>query len=72
MKVYTYSEARQSLARLLREAQDGAEIRIRRRDGQEFVVSPTTQVASPLDVDGVDVAISASEIVDIVREVRHR
>ena len=72
MKVYTYSQARQNLASLLREAQEGAEVRIRRRDGQEFVLSTTAQVGSPLDVEGVDIDISADEIVEIVREVRQR
>ena len=33
MKVYTYSEARRWLARVLDEAREGGEIRIKRRDG---------------------------------------
>ncbi len=40
MKVYTYSEARQRLARVLDEARSGGEIRIKRRDGSEFAVRP--------------------------------
>ena len=40
MKVYTYSEARQRLSRLLDEAREGGEIRIKRRDGSEFTVRP--------------------------------
>jgi len=35
MKVYTYSEARQSLARILDGARDGIEVRIKRPDGSE-------------------------------------
>lgn len=72
MKVYTYSEARQKLATLLEQAQSGDEVRVRRRDGQEFVIKPAEKTASPLDVEGVDLSLSAAEIVDIVREVRER
>ena len=72
MKVYTYSEARQKLASLLQEAQSGDEVRVRRRDGQEFVIKPAERTDSPLDVEGVALSLSAGEIVYIVREVRER
>ena len=72
MKVYTYSEARQNLASLLQEAQSGDEVRIRRRDGQEFAIKPAERMDSPLDVKGVDLSLSVDEIVDIVREIRER
>ena len=72
MKVYTYSEARQNLASLLQEAQSGDEVRVRRRDGREFVIKPAERMDSPLDVEGVELSLSADEIVDIVREVRER
>jgi PHD/YefM family antitoxin component YafN of YafNO toxin-antitoxin module len=48
MKVYTYSEARQRLARLLDEAGKRGEVRIKRRDGSEFVVRPVPPGGSPL------------------------
>ena len=72
MKVYTYSEARQKLAALLEQAQSGDEVRVRRRDGQEFITKPAERTDSPLDVEGVDLSLSAGEIVEIVREVRQR
>jgi len=72
MKVYTYSEARQKFAALLDQAQSGDEVRIRRRDGQEFVIRPAERMASPLDVESVDLSLSANEIVDLVRETRKR
>ena len=72
MNVYTYSEARQKLASLLDQAQSGSEVRVRRRDGQEFVIRPAERTDSPLDVEGVDLSLSAGEIVDIVREIRER
>jgi hypothetical protein len=72
MKVYTYSEARKKLAALLDQAQAGVDVRVRRRDGQEFTIKPTQKTESPLAVEGVDLSLSAREIVDVVREVRER
>jgi PHD/YefM family antitoxin component YafN of YafNO toxin-antitoxin module len=42
MKEYTYSEARQRLASLLNSARTDGAVRIRRRDGQRFIVRPET------------------------------
>lgn len=72
MKVYTYSEARQRLARLLDEAREGGEIRIKRRDGSEFTVKPIQPGRSPLDVPGVDTDLSKADIVAALRESRER
>ena len=72
MKVYTYSEARQRLARLLDEARERGEIRIKRRDGSEFTVRPVRSGGSPLDVPGVETAVNRDEIVAAIRESRER
>jgi hypothetical protein len=72
MKVYTYSEARQRLAALLEKARREGSVRIRRRDGQVFVVHPQVASGSPLDVGGVNLGLSRDEIVDLVREGRER
>ena len=72
MKVYTYSEARQRLARVLDEARTGGEIRIKRRDGSEFAVRPVTPGKSPLDVPGVDAGLDKAEILAAIRESRER
>lgn len=72
MKVYTYSEARQRLARVLDEARAGGEIRIKRRDGTEFAVRPVTPGRSPLDVPGVDAGLNQAEILAAIRESRER
>ncbi len=48
--VYTYTEARQNLARLLDKAVAEGEVRIRRRDGQILILRPDTRTGSPLDV----------------------
>lgn len=72
MIVYTYSEARQKLATLLEQASREGAVKIKRKDGQIFIVSPETRVGSPLDVAGLDLDITTAEIVQIVREGRER
>ncbi len=37
-----------------------------------FVIKPVKQSDSPLNVEGVDLSLSADEIVGILREVRKR
>lgn len=71
MKMYTFSEARQQLATLLNQARREGQVRIRRRDGQEFVVQPATaSTGSPLDVPGLDLNLAVGDIVELIRESR--
>lgn len=70
MEVYTYSEARRNLATLLDKALAEGEVLITRRDGQVFVVKPQRRQGSPLDVPGMDLGLSAEEIVNAIREGR--
>ena len=70
MKEFTYSEARQQLAALLDRARREGAVRIRRRDGQVFVLSPEARRGSPLDVPGLDLKLSDDEIVDLIHEGR--
>jgi PHD/YefM family antitoxin component YafN of YafNO toxin-antitoxin module len=72
MNVYTFSEARQKLATVLEEAQTKGAVRIKRRDGSEFEIAPVRSKASPLDVQGIDLGLSAEQIVSAVREMRER
>lgn len=72
MIVYTYSEARQNLAALLDRAAEEGEVRIRRKDGQIFVIKPLSHPTSPLEVPSVNLEISTEEIVRIIREGRER
>lgn len=72
MKVFSYSEARQNFASVLNTAQLEGEVCIRRRDGQSFVLTPSKNKRSPLDVKGIDIDISTDEIVGLVREGRER
>lgn len=67
MMVYTYSEARQKLAQLLDEVLEEGEVRIKRKDGQEFVVKPVSKKVSPLDVPGLDLGIDATEIIQFIQ-----
>jgi hypothetical protein len=72
MVVYTYSEARQNLASLLDQAAKEGEVRIRRKNGQVFIVKLQPRADSPLDVKRVDLGVTTDEIVRIVREGRER
>jgi PHD/YefM family antitoxin component YafN of YafNO toxin-antitoxin module len=70
MIVYTYSEARQKLASLLDKAAQEGEVRIKRKDGRIFVIKPEPRADSPLDVEGIDLGLSAPEILAFIREGR--
>lgn len=68
--MYTYSEARQKLATLLEQAVKEGEVKIKRKDGQTFVIRPETRAGSPLDVEGIDLGITTAEIVQFIHEGR--
>jgi uncharacterized protein (DUF433 family) len=70
MNVYTYTEARQKLASVLDKAAQTGQVRIRRQDGQAFVIRPDRPKMSPLDVQGLNLDITADEIVFYVKEGR--
>ena len=72
MKVYTYSEARQRLSRVLDEAKSYGESRIVRQDGTEFAIRPVTTGGSPLDVKGVKTRATTNDIKKAIRESRER
>lgn len=70
MKEFTYSQARQQLATLLEQARRDGAVRIRRRDGQVFVLRPEQQTGSPLDVPSLKLRISRDDLVTAVRDGR--
>jgi len=70
VKEYTYSEARQRFASILDNARREGAVRIRRRDGQIFVIRPERTSKSPLDVRGISLRISRDEILEAVRAGR--
>jgi antitoxin Phd len=70
MIVYTYSEARQKLATVLDKARKEGEVRIKRKDGQIFIIKPQAQKDSPLNVVGIDLDLTSEEIVAAIQEGR--
>jgi len=70
MNVYTYSEARQNLSSLLDQAAREGEVRIRRKDGQVFVIRVQPKEKSPLEVKGINLGLSTQEILDFIDEGR--
>ena len=72
MKEYSFSEARQHFASILEEAKKEGAVCIKKRDGETFYIKPAVPKKSPLDIPGVNLGLSSSEIIEIVREGRER
>ena len=72
MEVYTYSEARQKLAKVLEQAETSGKVLIRRKDGRTFALVPEKNVSSPLNVPSIKADISTQELVEMIREGRER
>jgi hypothetical protein len=72
MTTYTFSEARQKFAAVLEKAKSEGRVLVKRKDGSAFMIAPVSKPESPLDVEGVDLDMTADEIVNIVRAVRRR
>lgn len=70
MVVYTYSEARQNFASVLDKAVQEGEVRVKRKDGQVFVIRLVTPDDSPLNVEGIDLGLTAEEILEFIQEGR--
>ena len=70
MKVFTSSDARQNFAKLLEEARRSGSVRIRRRDGQVFLLKPDSTRESPLDVKGIRVDVNRDEIVSLFEKAK--
>ncbi|HIJ65749.1 MAG TPA: type II toxin-antitoxin system Phd/YefM family antitoxin [Candidatus Hydrogenedentes bacterium] len=72
MDVYTYSEARQRLASVLKRAESTGKVLIRRKDGSTFALTPERAKKSPLDVPSIEVDISTQDLASLVRKERGR
>ncbi|PDW03386.1 type II toxin-antitoxin system Phd/YefM family antitoxin [Candidatus Viridilinea mediisalina] len=74
MKSYTYSEARQNFAAILEQAYRDGAVRIQRRDGQSFVLTPEPRTVSPLDIPGIqlDRPVTRDTILEALAESRRR
>ena len=68
----TYSETQENLSVLLERAREEGEVRIKRTDGQIFVLKPEKIKRSALDIAGIDLGVSTKEIVEFIREGRER
>ncbi|HNQ86114.1 MAG TPA: type II toxin-antitoxin system prevent-host-death family antitoxin [Deltaproteobacteria bacterium] len=72
MQIYTYSEARQKLAKVLEQAEHTGKVLIRRKDGRTFALIPEKVASSPLNIPSIKARVTTQEIVNIVREARER
>ena len=74
MTVYTDADLRQRSDDVLEEARSQGEVRIKRGDGQEFILRAAQDQRSPLDVVGVkiDPPLTIDEIVTAIHEGRDR
>jgi len=70
--VYAYSEARQKLATVLDQVLEQGGSGSSARLGRFFIIRAEPREGSPLDVPGIDVPISADEIVQFVEKGRQR
>ncbi len=70
MNIYTFTEAREKLASLLDQAAREGEVRIKRRDGQVFVIRLQKRTDSPLNVKGINLKMTRKEILDSITEGR--
>ena len=68
--LYTVTEAKRNLALLLDRAAREGVVRIKRRDGMTFVVKLEQETGSPLDVEGIPLGLSRSEIVEFIHDGR--
>ena len=70
MVVYTLSEAQKNLASVLDKAVKEGEVKVKRKDGQVFVIRLVASDESPLDVESVDLGLTAEEILEFIQEGR--
>jgi len=72
MKIYTFSQARQELARILEESKN-EEVIISRRSGDSFAIVPQKpRHRSPFDVPGLNKEISRRDIIEALDESKER
>lgn len=71
MKVYTYSEARQKLSKLLEDARN-EEVIIKKRNGEAYSIIYRKPSASPFDVKGLKTRAKTKDILDAVEKSRSK
>jgi len=74
--IYTVSQIQKQLTELLQKILREGQVQFKAQDGQVFVIRPafTTKptASSPLDVKGIKLPVTTSEILQAVRESRQR
>lgn len=68
MRLYTMTEARRKPASLLDQIAREGEVRIRRRDGQVFVIKLYERVDLPLNVKGLNLNLTCKDILESIQE----
>ena len=71
MKVYTYSEARQKLSKLLEDARN-EEVIIRKRSGEVYSITYKKPTISPFDIKGIKTKAKTRDILDAVEKSRSK
>jgi len=71
MRVFTYSEARRRLARVLDMARK-QEVLIKRRGGETFSLTRKPSRQSPFDVPGVKTRATTRDILEAIAESRSK
>jgi len=70
VKIYTFSQARQELSRILEESKN-EEVIISRRCGDLFAIVPRKpRHRSPFDIPGLDKEITRSDIIEAIDDSR--
>jgi len=72
MTIFTYSQARQKFALLLRLAGKEGAVLIKRKDGALFTLKQDKIRSSPLNVKSIKTDISTKEIINFIKESRRR
>ena len=72
MRQYNFSEARKNFASVLETAKQEGIICIYKRNGEAYYLTPAKVKKSPLDIEGIDLRLSSTQITSIVREGRER
>lgn len=71
MKVYTYSEARQKLSKLLEDARNEKVI-IKKRSGEVYSITYKKPTVSPFDIKGIKTKPKTKDILGAVEESRSK
>jgi hypothetical protein len=72
MTVYSDADLSSKLETVLNRARAEGEVRIKRSDGQEFVLRAVRTGGSPLDVGSIEANVSTEDVVRAVRDGRSR